>query len=186
MDVLSEIASVKKPVENLIPSLLTTYELIGLSKRFTVSGKSDRGITLQGKNISIALRVEFGSKRDFFETLTYLNSTPANYKVLVVSSNSRSLPMEAAYTVLKKKLQVKDRWLLLDVEGKKEPMRINYGGRPRSEMLDSRPRRTDSWSDSQPQRTDSYSTEEPRLNKNTGKPVRRKMIYGRGYRKEQD
>ena len=163
MDVLSEIAGVKKPVENLIPSLLNTYELIGLSKRFSVAGKSDRGITLQGKSITIAVRVEFGNTKDFFETLTYLNNLSVDYKVLVTSSNSRSLPMEAAYTVLKKKLQVKDRWMLIDIEGKKEPMKINYGN---PSALPAAPHRP--------------------APKNAGKRVRRKKIYGGKYRKKQD
>jgi hypothetical protein len=129
VNIFEEIMKVQKPEENLIESLLSAYKSIAEKKGFSVQ-EQEKMLFIEGERISILLRLEFGSRSDFFETLTYMNSHPAECKILVMSSNSRSLPMEAAYTVLKKKLGTKSKWLLVDIEGKKDPMRINWSPPP--------------------------------------------------------
>jgi len=125
VSIFTDILQIKKPEKDLLESLLSSYESLAKAKGFEVK-KEGKTLFFKGERISAVLRIEFGGRKDFFETITYMNSTPAEYKVLVVSSNARALPMEAAYTVLKKKLLVKERWMLIDIEGKKPPMCINW------------------------------------------------------------
>jgi len=129
VSIFTDIAQIKKPEKDLLESLLASYESAAKARGFEVK-REGKTLFLKGERISAVLRIEFGGRRDFFETITYMNSTPAEYKVLVVSSNARALPMEAAYTVLKKKLLVKERWMLIDIEGKKQPMYINWNLSP--------------------------------------------------------
>ena len=129
MSIFTDILQIKKPEKDLLESLLSSYESLAKAKGFEVK-KEGKTLFFKGERISAVLRIEFGGRKDFFETITYMNATPAEYKVLVVSSNARALPMEAAYTVLKKKLLVKERWMLIDIEGKKPPMCINWSLTP--------------------------------------------------------
>lgn len=165
MNIFAEILQVKKPEKDLVESLLSAYESLAKARGFEVR-REGKALFFKGERISALLRIEFGGRRDFFETITYMNAAPAEYKVLVASSNARALPMEAAYTVLKKKLLVKEKWMLVDIEGKKPPMFINWGGPfSGSRAPAAHP----------PQRGRQARTE------------RRKMIYGApGERKEQD
>ncbi len=211
MSIFTDILQVKKPESNLLESLLSSYESLAKARGFEVQ-RDGRTLTIKGEHISALLRIEFGGRRDFFETLTYMNSAPAEYKVLVVSSNSRSLPMEAAYTVLKKKLQVGSRWLLIDIEGKKPPMYINWSpgtvhpraekaprpergarrmerpARPRERRPSpERPRRSRPPTELDPFLEYAERAERRESRRGKQKRERRKMIYGSpDERKEQD
>ena len=207
MSIFTDILQIKKPEKDLLESLLSSYESLAKAKGFEVK-REDKTLFFKGERISAILRIEFGGRKDFFDTITYMNATPAEYKVLVVSSNARALQMEAAYTVLKKKLLVTERWMLIDIEGKKPPMCINWSllpagagstspaeskSRPeaipvqpvseaRPQVERQPPKETDPFLD--------YAEQARRRESRRGKQVkreRRKMIYGApGERKEQD
>ncbi|MDD2655213.1 MAG: hypothetical protein PHQ80_00925 [Candidatus ainarchaeum sp.] len=177
MSIFTDILQIKKPEKDLLESLLSAYESAAKARGFEVQ-KEGRTLTLKGERISAILCIEFGGRTDFFDTITYMGSAPAEYKILIVSSNARSLPMEAAYTVLKKKLMVKEKWMLLDIEGRKPPMYINWSGTQQAPGAENRERETGNRSG--PPRYES------RRGKERGRP-RRKMIYGAPHeRKEQD
>ncbi|MFA5412274.1 MAG: hypothetical protein WC350_02935 [Candidatus Micrarchaeia archaeon] len=180
MSIFTDILQVKKPEKDLLESLLASYESAAKARGFEVQ-RDGRTLTIKGERISAILRIEFGGRHDFFETITQMNSAPAEYKILVVSSNARSLPMEAAYTVLKKKLLVKEKWMIIDIEGIKPPMYINWSGAV-SAAPASQP--------SAPRSSDQYAGRPPRYESRRGKErgrPRRKMIYGApNERKEQD
>ena len=185
MSIFTDILQIKKPEKDLLESLLASYESIAKAKGFEVK-REGKALFFKGERISAILRIEFGGRRDFFETITYMNSTPAEYKVLVVSSNARALPMEAAYTVLKKKLLVKERWMLIDIEGKKQPMYINWNLSASPPLAVSAPAEP-----GQPEMEvpNPELERQPRPERRRSKPprVRRKMIYGAPHeRKEQD
>jgi len=126
VSIFTDILQIKKPEKDLLESLLASYESLAKARGFEVK-REGKTLFFKGERISAILRIEFGGRKDFFDTITYMNANPAEYKVLVVSSNARALPMEAAYTVLKKKLLVKERWMIIDIEGNKQPMYINWG-----------------------------------------------------------
>ncbi|MEW5996658.1 MAG: hypothetical protein AB1657_03620 [Candidatus Micrarchaeota archaeon] len=176
VSIFTDILQVKKPEKDLLESLLSAYESLAKARGFEVQ-RDGRMLTVKGERISAILRIEFGGRRDFFETITYMNSTPAEYKILIVSSNARSLPMEAAYTVLKKKLLVKEKWMLIDIEGKKPAMFINWSlPVPGSRLPVS----------SQRAGTEYRKPETGNRKRERGRP-RRKIIYGSPEeRKEQD
>lgn len=190
VSIFTDILQIKKPEKDLLGSLLASYESAAKARGFEVQ-RDGRTLSIKGERISAILRIEFGGRKDFFETITNMNSAPAEYKILVVSSNARSLPMEAAYTVLKKKLLVKEKWMIVDIEGSKPPMYINWGGSasssqfpvsgPQSPAPGSRPSvSSEPYPEADRRRRDS------RRGKQQGR-VRRKMIYGApNERKEQD
>jgi len=204
VSIFTDILQIKKPEKDLLESLLSSYESLAKAKGFEVK-KEDKTLFFKGERISAILRIEFGGRKDFFDTITYMNVTPAEYKVLVVSSNARALPMEAAYTVLKKKLLVKERWMLIDIEGKKPPMCINWSllpvgtgthpaeSLPRPEAAQPAPQARPQVERQPPKETDpflDYAEQARRRESRRGKQVkreRRKMIYGApDERKEQD
>lgn len=200
MSIFTDILQIKKPEKDLLESLLASYESIAKAKGFEVK-REGKTLFFKGERISAVLRIEFGGRRDFFETITYMNSTPSEYKVLVVSSNARALPMEAAYTVLKKKLLVKERWMLIDIEGNKQPMYINWGPSPvgagvppvAEGVLQPAPQARPKVEKQPPKEIDpylEYAEQAQRRESRRGKQVkreRRKMIYGApDERKEQD
>ena len=182
LPLIEKIISVKKPASGMPKSLFAQYEAIGAASTFKVE-PIEKGLLFIGKTAKVALKVEFGNRWEFFNSITALRETEADIKVLVTSSNVKSLTMEAVYTVLKKKLEEKSRWVLIDIERKKEPMFLNF----RASDLEEKP------SKSQPRaRTPSKARKEPELKKTknygmqprNAKP-RRKKIYGKR-RKKQD
>lgn len=179
MSIFTDILQIKKPEKDLLESLLASYESAAKARGFEAQ-RDGRTLTIKGEHISAILRIEFGGRKDFFETITFMNSAPAEYKILAVSSNARSLPMEAAYTVLKKKLLVKEKWMIIDIEGSKPPMYINWSGTQQaSGGQPPAPRASNQYAEHPPR----Y---ESRRGKERGRP-RRKMIYGApNERKEQD
>lgn len=198
MSIFTDMLQIKKPEKGLLESLLSSYESLAKAKGFEVK-REGKTLFFKGEKISAVLCIEFGGRKDFFDTITYMNGTPAEYKVLVVSSNARALPMEAAYTVLKKKLLVKERWMLIDIEGKKQPMTINWslfpastggGGavqrRPAVPAPEARP------VEIPPQEVDPFleyaeGAERRESRRGKQKRERKKMIYGApDERKEQD
>lgn len=125
LPLLEKIIAVKKPAQGLPQSLLDAYEAIGKADGFQIE-KAEKGLIFTGKTVKLALRVEFGNSWEFFNVITALRETPADIKVIVTSSNVKSIKMEAVYTVLKKKLEEKGRWVIIDIEGKKPPMKLNF------------------------------------------------------------
>lgn len=202
MSIFTDILQIKKPDKDLLESLLASYESLAKARGFEVK-REGKTLFFKGERISAILRIEFGGRKDFFDTITYMNANPAEYKVLVVSSNARALPMEAAYTVLKKKLLVKERWMIIDIEGNKQPMYINWGlSVPGSQPpvpstsypeTENRKLETERPSVETPKEMDpyrEYAERAQRRESRRGKQVkreRRKMIYGApDERKEQD
>lgn len=125
LPLLEKILAVKKPVSGLPKSLITQYEALGVASAFRVE-PIEKGLLFIGKTAKLALKVEFGNRWEFFNTITALRETDSDIKVLVTSSNSKAMNLETIYTVLKKKLEEKKRWALIDIEGKKEPMLLNF------------------------------------------------------------
>ncbi len=126
LPLLEKILTAKKPQTGLPQSLLDAYEAIGRADGFQIE-RTEKGIVFSGKTVKLALRVEFGNRWEFFNAITALRETPADIKVIATSSNVKAIKMEAIYTVLKKKLEEKGRWMLIDIEGKKPPMKLNFG-----------------------------------------------------------
>ena len=204
VSIFTDILQIKKPEKDLLESLLSSYESLAKAKGFEVK-RDGKTLFFKGERISAILRIEFGGRKDFFDTITSMNATPAEYKVLVVSSNARALPMEAAYTVLKKKLLVKERWMIIDIEGNKQPMCINWSLSPASAGVPPvaarsqqpatlpNPETENRKPEVRPAEVDPFREYAERAERNEsrrGKQVkreRRKMIYGApDERKEQD
>lgn len=126
LPLLEKILSAKKPQAGLPQSLLDAYEAIGRADGFQIE-KVEKGLIFTGKTVKLALRVEFGNRWEFFNAITALREMQADIKVIATSSHVKAIKMEAIYTVLKKKLEEKGRWVIIDIEGKKPPMKLNFG-----------------------------------------------------------
>ena len=178
LPLLEKLIAVPKPASGLPNSLFAQYEAIGSALAYRVL-PIEKGLLFIGKTSRIALKVEFGNRWEFFNTITALREADADIKVLVTSSNSKAMSMETAYTVLKKKLEEKSRWVLVDIEGKKEPMFLNFREKSR-EPRAAAPRKKPA---SKPK-----AEVELKKSKNYGMqpvnaPPRRKKIYGKRKRK---
>jgi hypothetical protein len=143
LPLLEKILATKKPQTGLPQSLLDAYEAIGKADGFQIE-KVEKGLIFIGKTVKVALRVEFGNSWEFFNVITALRETPADIKVIVTSSNVKSIKMEAVYTVLKKKLEEKGRWVIIDIEGKKPPMKLNFAPLDQEGQRPSRQRHSES------------------------------------------
>ncbi len=126
LPLLEKMLAAKKPETGLPQSLLDAYEAIGKADGFQIE-RTEKGIVFSGKTVKLALRVEFGNRWEFFNAITALREMQADIKVIATSSNVKAIKMEAVYTVLKKKLEEKGRWVIIDIEGKKPPMKLNFG-----------------------------------------------------------
>jgi len=175
LPLLEKIIAVKKPKTGLPKSLLAQYESLGTALAFRVE-PIEKGLIFIGKTVTLALKVEFGNRWEFFNTITALRETDADIRVLVTSSNSKAMQMETIYTVLKKKLEETGRWVLIDIEGKKDPMFLNF----REKALEPKPAKKPA-----PRKP---AEPEMKKSKNYGmQPVnakpRRKKIYGKRRKK---
>lgn len=166
LPLLEKIIAVKKPAQGLPQSLLDAYEAIGKADGFQME-KVEKGLVFTGKTVKLALKVEFGNSWEFFNDITALREMQADIKVIVTSSNVKSLKMEAIYTVLKKKLEEKGRWVIIDIEGKKPPMKLNFarpkegaqGERRRSPPQQPREERQAPREESQPRQESAQETQ---------------------------
>ena len=104
LPLLEKLIAIKKPATGLPKSLLDNYGGVGTALAFRVE-PIEKGLLFVGKTATVALKVEFGNRWEFFNTITALRETDADIKVLVTSSNSKAMQMETIYTVLKKKLE---------------------------------------------------------------------------------
>jgi len=183
LPLLEKLIAIKKPATGLPKSLLDKYREVGAALAFRVE-PIEKGLLFVGKTATVALKVEFGNRWEFFNTITALRETDADIKVLVTSSNSKAMQMETIYTVLKKKLEEKNRWVLIDIEGKKKPMFLNF--REKSAPARGRPKAAPKPQPKAPPKTSRSSQQEPELKKTknygmqpaNAKP-RRKKIYGK-------
>lgn len=176
LPLLEKLISAKKPVSGLPGSLLAQYKATGEADGYRVE-PLEKGLLFLGKTSTVALKVEFGNRWEFFNTITALRETGADIKVLVKSSNSKSITMETIYTVLKKKLEEKNRWVLIDIEGKKEPMFLNFREKSQSRAKEKKPPRK---TEGRPKlkKTKNYGMQPA-----NARP-RRKKIYGKRKKKQ--
>jgi hypothetical protein len=182
---LEKIIAVKKPASGLPQSLLAQYSALGAAGAFRVE-PLEKGLLFLGKTVKVALKVEFGNRWEFFNTITALRETEADIRVLVTSSNVKSITMETIYTVLKKKLGEKSRWALIDIEGKKEPMLLNFsqvrsaGAAPERAVPGKREAGAEKKARPEPEmkKTKNYG-----LQPRSARP-RRKKIYGKRVKKQ--
>ena len=172
LPLLEKLIAIKKPATGLPKSLLDKYREVGAALAFRVE-PIEKGLLFVGKTATVALKVEFGNRWEFFNTITALRETDADIKVLVTSSNSKAMQMETIYTVLKKKLEEKNRWVLIDIEGKKKPMFLNF--REKTSPAKSPPRASPKKPAAEPQMKKSKNYGMQPVN---AKP-RRKKIYGK-------
>ncbi len=125
LPLLEKLLAIEKPKSGLPKSLFTKYREVGTVLKYEIT-TIEKGLLFSGRTSTIALKVEFGNRWEFFNTITALREMDADIKMLITSSNSKAMSMETIYTVLKKKLEEKGRWCIVDIERKKEPMFLNF------------------------------------------------------------
>lgn len=111
-----------------------------------------------------------------------LGKEQAGYRIIITSSNVKSMKIGEIKWILNNKYQTKDRWLILDIEHKEQPRTVNfmlYGGEKKDNGHADAPAQPDNARMVGVEGYDNYPEQKE-------KP-KRKKIYGiRGEHKEQD
>ena len=180
LEFLQLLAKVQKPEQNLRDELLKGIKVLGEQHRLAMQERPN-GWVAKDKE-SAAIEVQFGGRRDFYQMIETLEKEPMDYRVVVTSSNVKSMTIGEIKWILNNKYQTKNKWLILDVEHKESPKTVNfmlYGGSEGGKTGMER-------GASGTQKDNAYGTRENREHRESKAP-RRKKIYGiRGEHKEQD
>ncbi|VVB98335.1 Uncharacterised protein [uncultured archaeon] len=183
LEFLQTLAKIEKPAANLREGLLSAIRAAAEARKLRVSDYPN-GFRI-GELDNALVVVQFGGRREFYETMEALGKEQAAYRVVITSSNVKSMRIGEMKWILNNKYQTKDKWLILDVEHRESPKTINfmlYGGerKPREDEAAREPEAAPE----QPRQAGAEGYEHYPERKE--KP-RRKIIYGvRGEHKEQD
>lgn len=152
---LQALVKIEKPTVNLLNEVLVSIK--NIAGRANLKVFSCFGGFKITNNESVIVIVQFGGRRDFYGTIEMLTKETVDYRVIITSSNVKSMKIKEIKWILNDKYQTKDKWLIIDIEHKESPKTINF-------ML--------------------YGLNRAQSNE---KAPRRKKIYGeRGTHKEQD
>lgn len=153
---LQTLAKIKKPSTNLTEELLKCIKNAAEKAQFK-NTKYPNGLKIENGENGIVV-VQFGGRRNFYEAMEMLENEDIDYRVIITSSNVKSMRISEIKWILNNKYQTKKKWIILDIEHKESPKTVNF-------ML----------------------YEEPEIKSIREEPQRRKKIYGkRGEHKEQD
>ena len=163
LNFLQALAKLGKPEKELRESLLKSIDECAKASGLTISD-CPGGRKVSGKETAVAV-VQFGGRREFYETLELLEKEQADYRAIITSSNVKSMNIGEMKWLLNNKYNSKNKWLIIDIEHKESPKTVNfmlYGGEAGEHQ--------------QPQRRE-HAPDQPK----------RKKIYGRrGEHKVQD
>lgn len=180
LEFLQLLAKMQKPGQNLRDELLKGIRALGEQNRLSVQERPNGWIAKDGE--SAAIEVQFGGRRDFYQMIEMLEKEAVDFRVVVTSSNVKSMTIGEIKWILNNKYQTKNRWLILDIEHKESPKTVNfmlYGGTPEEKSGTGRNARETLG--------DMAHVTHGNRERRESKAPRRKKIYGvRGEHKEQD
>ncbi len=181
---LQELAKMQKPGANLKQGLLNTIRAAAEQAKLKILDYPD-GFRIENSG-KAAVVVQFGGRREFYETIETLEKEQTDYRVIVTSSNVKSMRIGEIKWILNNKYQTKNKWLIIDIEHKESPKTVNfmlYGGeRKRGEHEAGSPGLETETPANVYAGEDGYASHPVQKEK-----PRRKKIYGkRGEHKEQD
>ncbi|MFA5077584.1 MAG: hypothetical protein WC488_04115 [Candidatus Micrarchaeia archaeon] len=155
---LQQLAKIEKPEQNLREETLKKVRESAARAGLEIAERPD-GFFLKGRGNAIVV-VQFGGRRDFYEAMEALEKDDSDYRVIVTSSNVKSMKIGEIKWILNNKFATKKKWLILDIERRESPKTVNF-------ML--------------------YGEKKEEREARPKKEPRRKKIYGKpGEHKEQD
>lgn len=121
---LQKLVKMKKPEQNLREEIINKVKLIAQEAKLETA-ECPNGCIVKGDE-STSIEVQFGGRRDFYETIERLSNEQTKYKVIITSSNVKSMKIKEIKWILNNKFQIKDKWLIIDIEGKESPKTVNF------------------------------------------------------------
>ncbi len=116
MDFIQQIVAVRKPASDLLSSLEKEYCAIG-SRFGYVKVQSPLFLMLKRPDSQVGFEVQFGSEREFEQSLLLLQKSGSGICFLVTSSKSHSMRLNDIKGLLMLKFQIKDqKFVLVDIE----------------------------------------------------------------------
>lgn len=156
---LQEIAKMQKPEADLRGGIIRQVEAAAASSGLK-TGPHPLGV-LVGNGEKCVVAVQFGGRREFYETMETLEKESVDCRAVITSSKVKSMKIGEMKWLLNNKYQTKNKWLIIDIEHAESPKTVNF-------ML---------YSEAGGEEVRHHYAEKPK----------RKKIYGRrGEHKEQD
>lgn len=175
---LQALVKMEKPQADLIESIKAAIRSCAGQSNLPISDFAS-GYKIANNETALVI-VQFGGRREFYEMLESMEKADADYRVIITSSNVKSMKIGEMKWLLHNKYQSKNKWLIIDIERKESPKTVNfmlYGGK-KEEAPEPEPQPP------APQYADELGYGD--YPKEKEKP-RKKKIYGvRGQHKEQD
>ncbi len=135
LDFLQILVKIRKPEANLKEGLLESVKVA--AEQAKMNAEAHAGGYRIGDSQTAIVAVQFGGRREFYETMEKLEKEQTDYRVLITSSNVKSMRIGEMKWILNNKYQTKHKWLIIDVEHKESPKTVNfmlYGGGKRHKM----------------------------------------------------
>lgn len=126
-----KLVKIKKPEVNLKMGLQNVVKQLAKGAKLKVLDYPNgcRIESESGENAIVV--VQFGGRKEFYMAIETLENEVALYRVLITSSNVKSMSISEIKWLLNNKYKTKNKWLILDIEHKVHPKTVNfllYGG----------------------------------------------------------
>lgn len=119
MEFYEEIVAVKKPHGELLPALEKAYGAIGHKFGYTPI-QSPLWLMLARPGSQVGFEIQFGSVREYEESLKHLAQSDCELCIFITSSKSRTMRLEDARALLLRRFEIKEQhWVFIDIESGK-------------------------------------------------------------------
>lgn len=147
LNFLQALAKMKKPETGLLEGIAGAVQE-SAAKTGLRSESYANGWKAMNKESAVVV-VQFGGRRDFYVTMEMLEKKQCDYRVIITSSNVKSMKAGEIKWLLNNRYQTKNKWLITDIEGRESPKTVNFmlygsgesGEKPEMRGVRERPRR---------------------------------------------
>lgn len=126
---LQALAKMEKPAANLLEGIREKVKAAAADSKLQVADW--QGGYKIGNDEHALVAVQFGGRREFYETMERMEKEDAAYRAIITSSNVKSMKIGEIKWILNNKYQTKNKWLIIDIEHAESPKTVNfmlYGG----------------------------------------------------------
>ncbi|MEW6528438.1 MAG: hypothetical protein AB1391_00970 [Candidatus Micrarchaeota archaeon] len=121
---LQALIRIEKPATDLRQGIFNSIKNIAQGANLKISEEPNKLKIMNSENAVVV--IQFGGRRDFYEMMEALNRELADYKIIITSSNVKSIKIGEIKWILNTRYQTKDKWLIIDIEHKENPKTINF------------------------------------------------------------
>lgn len=121
---LQSLVKLQKPEANLREAILTSIKNLCEKEKLNFS-EYPNGCKSQNKESAVIV-IQFGGRYDFYQTMETLNKEQATYRVIITSSNVKTMRINEIKWLLINKYKTNEKWLIVDIEHKERPKTVNF------------------------------------------------------------